>query len=272
MSLAPLADVPDTTRSRLAVLLERGRLLLSAGVIALAATAAPSGPARAQNADDVLAFILGAAAVAVILRSYDNQAQAGWRPRPGLLPDACLERVRLNRRDIDFYHAACLGWYGISRLPARCETRLRTNVGLRRYFLAQCLYEANYRPERGWSSRPQAWDSPGAGSRPRSLPPYVAPEPPRRDWQRHRPDDRRDWRRGDRDDNRWSGRERRERGERSERGNRPERGDRPARGERHWNGGNRRGGERGTRERGRDSGGGERGSGAGADPYTHRGP
>ena len=214
----------------------RVKLLLSAGAIALAAVAAPASPARAQSADEILAFIMGATAVAVIVRSFDSHARPHQRFSANALPDACLERLRLRQRDFDFYHATCLGTYGVSRLPQRCEMRIRTNVGVRRYFLAQCLYEANYRPQRGWTSAPRVWESPGIVTRPH-LPPRVSPHRPGSDRGWHRDHSGRD--RGER----WSGRDRGERDR--ERGT--QRGDR-GQGERGWSG----------RERGeRDSGRGE---------------
>ncbi len=220
--------------SRPAGILRRGRLLVSAAAIALAGIAAPGGPARSQSADEILAFILGAAAVAVIVRSFEQDARPRHRLGAGRLPDACLETVRLNRRHIDLYHAGCLGWYGFDRLPRRCETRIRTNVGVRRYFLAQCLYEANYRPERGWVSGPPFWDAPWVAPRPRALPPVTTPHHRERDergwrqgrsgrdhdrggrgWDGHNRDDRNRWRDGSRRSEERRSRSRDRRGEES---------------------------------------------------------
>jgi hypothetical protein len=130
----------------------RGRMALLAGAVALAGVAAPVAPAKSQSTDELLALLLGATAVALIVRAFDSEARPRQRLRRGFLPDACLERVRLHRRDIDLYHASCLDAYGIDRVPRRCATTLRTDRGQRRYFLAQCLYEANWRPQRGWTA------------------------------------------------------------------------------------------------------------------------
>jgi hypothetical protein len=138
----------------------RLKLIISAGAVALAGLAASAAPARAQSSDDLIRFLLGAAAVAVVVRAIDGSASSSRVSRGrlphGVLPEACLETVRLNRRHVDLYHAGCLGWYGIDRLPRRCETRIPTDRGMRSYHLAQCLHEAGWRPQyASVPSRPQ---------------------------------------------------------------------------------------------------------------------
>ncbi|WP_209424842.1 hypothetical protein [Pararhodobacter sp. SW119] len=250
---APVPSDPSRPDARsLSGWLGRGRLLLSAGVIALAAVVAPATPAKSQSTEELLALILGAAAVAVIVRSFDNSGGVRQRPRAGVLPDACLETVRLNRRNIELYHATCLGWYGLDRFPARCETRIRTNVGVRRYFLAQCLYDANYRSESGRYPAPRAWEAP------RDVPRHFAPVYPRddRDWYRDR-SDRRDWNRDRRGDRGW-------RGDRDRRGDREWRRDRSHRDRARSD---RRGDGRHWRRDGHGFGG--RGN---SDPFGDKGP
>jgi hypothetical protein len=252
----------------------RAKLLLSAGAIALAAVAAPAGPARAQTADELLAFILGATAVAVIVRSLDSNARPRQRLGANTLPDACLERVRLRGREFDLYHSACLASYGVGRLPQRCEAQIRTNVGVRRYFLAQCLFEANYRPQGGWATAPRVWDSPGIVTRPH-LPPRASPHRPHRDrgWHRDRSGrDRgeRDWSGRERDERGWSGRDRgdreRERGD-SRRGERDRSVERQRDQQRGWSSGGQ-----GSGQAGGHGGGTMQGPGPATWEWTDRGP
>jgi hypothetical protein len=125
----------------------RLKLFVSAGAIALAGVATTAAPARAQTSDDIIRFLLGAAAVAVVVRAMEGSASVRVRMPHGVLPEACLETVRLNRRHVELYHTGCLGWYGIDRLPRRCETRIPTDRGMRTYHLAQCLHESGWRPQ-----------------------------------------------------------------------------------------------------------------------------
>jgi hypothetical protein len=126
----------------------RLKLLISAGIVAFAGIAGTAAPARSQTSDELIRFLLGAAAVAVVVRAIDSSASSSRsRPQQGVLPEACMETVRLNRRYVDVYHTGCLGWYGIDRLPRRCETELRTDRGRRSYHLAQCLHESGWRPQ-----------------------------------------------------------------------------------------------------------------------------
>lgn len=227
----------DPARRGLAGLARRGKLLLSAGAIALAGIAAPGSPARAQTTEELLAFILGTAAVATIIRSYDSESRTRQQMRPGVLPDACLERVQLRGRNIDLYHAGCLGWYGIDRLPRRCETPIRTNVGPRRYFLARCLYESNWRSQGGRVTSRPYWDAPAIApwphpdrgwrdgrDRDRGGRGWSGRDRDGRDW-RDRDREGRDWRDRDRDGRDWS-RDDRRRGQRDDRQRQRGRGDR----------------------------------------------
>ena len=129
----------------------RLKLLVSAGIVAFAGLATTAAPAPAQTSDELIRFLLGAAAVAVVVRAIDSPASASRnsraRPARGVLPEACMERVRLHRRTVDVYHTGCLGWYGIDRLPRRCETHIRTDRGMRSYHLAQCLHESGWRAQ-----------------------------------------------------------------------------------------------------------------------------
>ncbi len=153
----------------------RLKLIVSAGAIALTGLATSAAPARSQTSDELIRFLLGAAAVAVVVRAIDSSSSASSRrghvPR-GVLPVACMETVRMNRRHVDVYHTGCLGWYGIDRLPRRCEVQIRTDRGRRSYHLAQCLHESGWRPQYASApSRPRHdWTPPRSHHR-RDCPP-----------------------------------------------------------------------------------------------------
>ena len=154
----------------------RLKLFFSAGIIAFAGLAGTAAPARSQTSDELIRFLLGAAAVAVVVRAIDGSASSSRsRPPQGVLPAACLETVRKNRRHVDVYHTGCLGWYGIDRLPRRCETLLRTDRGWRSYHLAQCLHESGWRPQYASApSRPrQDWTPPRLHPRHDRQPPWA---------------------------------------------------------------------------------------------------
>lgn len=141
--------------------------LTAAGALALAGLAASAAPARAN--DDLIRFLLGAAAVGIIISAIDNNARAQpGTVRPGELPGVCLETIRVGRRTAEVYNGQCLSRSGVHNLPARCEVSLRTDRGQRRGYEASCLYEAGYRPQ--------------AVHRPQPQPPVVQPGRPGRPW------------------------------------------------------------------------------------------
>jgi hypothetical protein len=156
----------------------RLKLFVSAGAIALAGLASTAAPARAQTSDELIRFLLGAAAVGLVVRAIEGSASTSRARVPrGELPVACMESVRMHRRHVDVYHSGCLGWYGIDRLPRRCEVQLRTDRGRRNYHLAQCLHESGWRPQyASVPSRPRHdWSPPRRRD-------WYEPTPRRRDW------------------------------------------------------------------------------------------
>lgn len=126
--------------------------LIAALALALAGLATTPGPARASD-DDLLRFLLGAAAVAVIIRSIDGQGRGRYIDR-WTLPDACLETVRARGRTVDVYHRGCLNRADYRNLPGHCQINLNTDRGRRVGYEALCLYNAGYRGE-GYGYRPQ---------------------------------------------------------------------------------------------------------------------
>ncbi|MCC6001837.1 MAG: hypothetical protein JJU19_13390 [Pararhodobacter sp.] len=132
--------------------LARLQMMLLAGAVALAGLAVTTTPARAH--DDVVRFLLGAAAIAVIIGAVDDRHRArhvGHR----VLPDSCMETARVRGRNIAIYNARCLHRAGYHRLPRHCSVDLRTNRGHRAGYAADCLHQAGYRAERFSHQRPR---------------------------------------------------------------------------------------------------------------------
>lgn len=141
---------------------------LTALSVAVGGFAASAVPARAQSSDDLLRFLAGAAAVAVIVHAWDrNRSSSSSSSSPrytsNVLPEHCRETLRRGRNDLDVYNAQCLREAGLRNLPNRCEQTVRTDRGSRRVFSRQCLIEAGYRAERSTSPR-RGWDRPGRHS------------------------------------------------------------------------------------------------------------
>lgn len=142
---------------------------LTALSIAVGGLAASAVPARAQSSDDLLRFLAGAAAVAVIVHAWDRNRSSGSSSGNGAhygtntLPEYCRETLRRGRSDLDVYNAQCLREAGLRNLPGRCEQTVRTDRGQRRVFSRQCLLEAGYRAERSAPPR-QGWQGPGRHS------------------------------------------------------------------------------------------------------------
>lgn len=131
------------SRAAARVLPRRMTALLAAAAIAFAGVAAAPTPARAQN-EDLVRFLLGAAAVAVIVSAYDSRRQVRYIDRR-TLPAACLETVRVNGRTVSLYNDTCLRRANYSGLPGRCEVSLRTNHGRRVGYEQSCMQRQGYR-------------------------------------------------------------------------------------------------------------------------------
>jgi hypothetical protein len=120
---------------------------LAAVAVAVSGLAATATPTRALDADDVFRFLLGAATIAILIRAYTDRQQPDRRYTGRVLPDHCIETMRVGGRTIDVYNARCLRNAGLRDLPARCERTVRTDRGRRTVYSAQCLFDASYRAE-----------------------------------------------------------------------------------------------------------------------------
>ena len=139
--------------------------MLSGGLI-LAGLLAAIQPAKAQTSAEIIAFLRGATGVATIIRPFQPDAIPQERIGRSVVPDACRETIRLHGRHIELYHAGCVGQYGLHNMPHRCDLPVQTEAGLRRYFVAHCVFEANYRSQTHWYAGRLIWDSPGPIRRP----------------------------------------------------------------------------------------------------------
>ncbi len=127
-------------------LLRRAMGLLVVLALALAGLSATTPPARASDSDDLVRFLLGAAAFAIIVRAIDETRPPRYIA-PTILPNACLATLRVRGREVDVYDEACLRRAGYRALPRQCEVRYRGPQTFRLGFEARCLYRAGYRAE-----------------------------------------------------------------------------------------------------------------------------
>lgn len=147
----------------------RLQMLVLAGAVALAGVTATATPAR-SDADDLVRFLFGIAAAAVIIGAIDDRHRPRYIDR-WTLPASCQETARVRRdgrwRNVAVYNARCLSRAGYSGLPRRCHIDLRVERGHRASYVAQCLYRAGYRAE-GTHTRPRppAVVQPSPGHRP----------------------------------------------------------------------------------------------------------
>lgn len=118
-------------------------MFVAGAAIALAGLAAASRPARA-DAEDILRFLAGAVIIAAIVNAVDDNQSPRYIDR-WVLPDSCLETVRVNWRDITVYNARCLNRAGYQNLPNNCLRNFQVNGHGRRGYVAECMWDAGYR-------------------------------------------------------------------------------------------------------------------------------
>lgn len=117
---------------------------LAAGAVAL--TGLSAAPAQARS-DDLIKFLLGATAVAVIVhaaRQGNAQVHVAPPSHPRALPDHCREILHIRHREVTVFNAQCLQQAHVRHLPDHCYEVVRTNHGNRGVYRAQCLTEAGF--------------------------------------------------------------------------------------------------------------------------------
>jgi hypothetical protein len=131
-------------------LMRRMTAILAGAALLLAGAIATATPARAQSNEDIIRFLLGAAAVAIIIRAIDDNHRPHYIDQ-WTLPDSCLERVRIQGRNADIYNARCLSRGGYRNMPQHCEVSYRTHDGRRTGYEARCLYRTGYQAQDGYT-------------------------------------------------------------------------------------------------------------------------
>ena len=155
------------------LLSRRLTVFAAAAAVALAGLGAGTQPARA-DAEDILRFLAGAIVIGVIVNAIDDNQTPQYYGR-SILPDSCLETIRVNGRNIQSYNARCLNRAGYDNLPWNCRYEFRVGGGhTRTGFVAECLYDAGYRRQ-GGGYQPDPWNN---GYPPRISPPIGGPMNP----------------------------------------------------------------------------------------------
>lgn len=133
---------------------------LSGAALVVAAVVSGAAPARASN-EDLIRFLLGAATVAVIVRSFnDRDPEPTRRYRSNEVPAHCAETLRVRHRDVTVYNARCLSRAGVTNLPRRCLEAVPTNRGSRDVYSARCLERSGFRVAGTQPDRPGRGDPP----------------------------------------------------------------------------------------------------------------
>ena len=143
-------------------------MTLAAGAVALAGLATTPQQARADDAD-IFRFIAGAIVIGAIVHAIDENNRPSYAGR-WVLPNECLETVRIDWRNVDVYNGRCLSRAGYQGLPGQCRYEFRYQGRNRAGYVADCMYQAGYRG--GYSRRadPPRYDPPYADP-PRMSPP-----------------------------------------------------------------------------------------------------
>ncbi|MCW1931145.1 hypothetical protein [Pararhodobacter zhoushanensis] len=160
------------TAAWVGILPRRLTLVVAVAALVLGGMTAGARPAKA-DADDILRFLAGALVVGAIVHAIDDNSTPHYAGR-WALPGACLETIRVNRRNIDAYNARCLQRAGYQNLPYRCQYEFRVGNGRTRTgYIAECMYEAGFGRDQGGYSPPDRY--PPQFSPPQYHPPYGRP-------------------------------------------------------------------------------------------------
>lgn len=106
-------------RAAAGLLPRRLTLALAALAVAVAGFAGSARPARA-DAEDILRFLAGVIVIGAIVNAIDDNQTPHYYGR-WVLPNSCLETIRINGRNIQSYNARCLNRAGYDNLPWRCR-------------------------------------------------------------------------------------------------------------------------------------------------------
>ena len=144
-------------------------MIVGAAAIALAGLTAGARPAKAY-VDDLLRFLAGAVIIAAIVNAVDDNHTPRYIDR-WVLPDSCLENMRVNHRTIPVYNGRCLNRGGYNSLPNQCRRSFNVHGRNRVGYVAECLWESGFSREHGWRNTPSIRPEPPMPSHP----PYFQP-------------------------------------------------------------------------------------------------
>lgn len=142
--------------------------LAAAAAVALTTAFAAPATAKSKTEDELWKYILGAAAVGILLNeaSRDNDRRAfrpghrqDWNRSDGrfrrFIPSQCLLSLRTAGGRRDVVSAGCLADFGLDRgLPQSCALRVRTQYGPRTVYGETCLERNGYRIGQARPGRP----------------------------------------------------------------------------------------------------------------------
>jgi hypothetical protein len=128
------------------------RRSVTSSMAAAAVAAAGLAAAPAQANDDVIKFLLGATALAIVVHGVRSGNAAVHVPQISTartLPVECRETLQVRKRHVQVYNAQCLNNAHVRNLPAQCHEVVRTNHGNRGIYREQCLHDAGWRVASG---------------------------------------------------------------------------------------------------------------------------
>jgi hypothetical protein len=128
--------------------LKRVSCAIAGLAIAAAGLTATTAPAQADG-DDFVRFLLGAAAVAVIVHGIEESSNGNSNRHYSSreLPNQCEETYRARHNNFSVYNSRCLRNAGLRNLPRHCADTVQTDRGERRIYRTACLLDSGYSRE-----------------------------------------------------------------------------------------------------------------------------
>ena len=119
----------------------RRSLTSTLAAAAVALTGMTAAPTQARADDDLIKFLLGATALAIVVQGVKSGNARVHVPQqaPNVLPAHCAETLRIRDRNVSVYNAHCLNNAHLRGLPDQCHEVVRTNHGNRGVYRARCL-------------------------------------------------------------------------------------------------------------------------------------
>lgn len=144
----PAAKPERTAPMRFTLANLRRSMTSTLAAAAVAVTGMTAMPTPAAANDDLIKFLLGATALAIVVqgvRSGNAQVHIPQVSAPRTLPAECRETLQVRNRHVSVYNAHCLQNAHVRNLPAQCHEVVRTNHGNRGIYRERCLQESGWR-------------------------------------------------------------------------------------------------------------------------------